>query len=582
MRLSLVALVAIVCAGLCSAGCGENLASPMAAASPEDATPRQGGTLRLASFADIRGLDPATTSGALDSEAIELIFAGIVDLDAKGEVVPDIASRWEISPDGLEYKFFLREGVRFHDGDELTAEDVKRTMERALHPKTPNPFASFYENIEGFEAYTTKGAPHLDGVRVDGRHVVSIRLAQKDATFLPLFALHTFRPVCKSAGDRYADTWAPCGAGPFKLQPGGWDRGRSLTLVKNPAYFKPGRPYLDAVTFTYLVNIVTQRFKLEAGDLDVVRDFTQADSQRFLTDPRWKPFGRFEPDHSIFGENMNVEMPPFDNVEVRRAVACAIDREHYRLIRATNVNAFGHAIPPGVPGYNGEIPGQAYNLAAALEHMKRAGYPYDPATGKGGWEPHIEYTAYKQGYAEFSAQILQQDLAKIGIRLDIKIVSYASYLSETHRRKKSAISPQGWSQDYPDALDFYESLFVTKSINEEDSNNSSFYSNKAFDDVIDRAHHELDRPARQKLYDQAETMLVSDAPWAFTHSYRWYDVHQPYVRGFESHPVWIFDLSSTWIDRAAGAVARRAGVFGPALAAAPARARAPRREGQPR
>lgn len=542
-------------------GCSDPLVAPIPASRPEETTGR-GGTMRLASFADIRALDPAIASEVLGAEVMQMIFAGLIDFDDDGKVIPDLATHFETSPDGLVYRFFLHENVLFHDGNELTAEDVKRSIERALHPSTPNPFASFYENIAGMPEYTEKKTTHLSGVVVEGRYVVSVRLREPDATFLPLFALQSLRPVCKSGGDHYADTWLPCGAGPFKLTAGGWDHGRAVTLVRHDGYFRPGIPRLDGVVFTVGMNVVTERFKFEAGELDTIRDLSEADTQRFLRDPRWKSLGAYEPDRTIYGENMNVEMPPFDNVEIRRAVACAIDREHYRLIRASNVHPAGKLVPPGVPGFNPAVAGQKYDYAAALEHMRKAGYPYDPATGKGGWEPHIEYTAYKQGFAEFSAQVLQQDLAKIGLRIDIRIVSFASYLSITHRRGKSAFSPQGWNQDYPDASDFYETLFSSKSINEDDSNNSAFYKNERFDSLVDRAHHELDPPARQKLYDDADAILRNDAPWAFTHSFGWYDIRQGYVRGYRASPTWVHNLNETWIDRAKAAVAQRSGIFG--------------------
>ncbi len=555
------AWLALACVALL-AGCSDPLGDPIPAAHPEDPTPRRGGTMHFASFGDIRSLDPAASSDALASEAMELIFAGLVDVDAEGKVVPSLATGWDLSPDGRAYTFHLRPGVLFHDGTALTAADVVRSVERALAPSTPNPFASFFENLEGFADYTEKKAPHLAGVTAEGDHAVVFRLKERDSTFLPLLALHTLRPVCKSGGDRYVDNWTPCGAGPFRLLPGGWDRGRSLTLTRNTDYFDPALPYLDEVVFLYGMNVATQRFKLEDGELEVTRDLNQSDALRFMSDPRWKPYGEFEPEHSIFGENMNVEMPPFDNVEVRRAVAAAIDRNQYHLLRANAVGASGHAIPRGVPGYNPNVRGQEYDYVAALEHMKKAGYAYDPTTDQGGYPTHIEYIAYRQGLSEYTAPLVKQQLAKIGIRIDIKIVSFAAYLSLTHRRRTSALSPQGWSQDYPDALDFYESLFSSKSINEEDSNNSSFYANPTFDGVIEKAHRELDPVKRQALYDDAEATLRDDAPWAFTSTYRWYVVRQPYARDVKTHPSWMYDITHAWIDRGARAVALRSGAWG--------------------
>jgi ABC-type transport system substrate-binding protein len=536
---------------LAGVACREPLPPPIPEAHPGDESPQRGGTLRLASFGDIHTLDPATNSDALAAGAIEMMFAGLVDYDQTANVVPDLASRWELSNDGLVYRFFLREGVRFHDGDEVTADDVRRSIERALHPTTPNPWASSYDMIAGYAEYAEKGATHLSGVAVEGRYVVSIRLAERDARFLPVLALQSLRPVCKSAGERYLDTWAPCGAGPFRLAPGGWDHGRSLTIVRHEGYFRPGLPYLDAVTWTYGTNLMTQRFKLLDGELDATRDMTQADTVRFQTDPRWKLLGVAEPERAMQGEAMNTELPPFDNVEVRRAVAAAINREHFHDLRASLVNAAYQPIPPSVPGYDPRFEGQRYDVEAALEHMRKAGYPYDPATRRGGYPGTITYYTYRGSFFESSAQILQQDLAKIGLRLQLQAVNFPTFTALSYRRRTVQMSGQAWTEDYPDPSDFFEPLFKSSAINEEQSYNSAFYSNPRLDEILVQARRELDTARRYALYGEANRIVCDDAPWAFTTTYRFYNVHQGYVRDYRSHPVWTEQLTSTWVDRPA-------------------------------
>ena len=111
------------------------------------------------------------------------------------------------------------------DGTPITADDVKRSIERALAPDTPNSFSSFYDRIVGFEPFTTGKTPHLEGVTVGGRLVVSIRLREPDATFLSALAMQALRPVCPSAGDKYDPTWLPCGAGPCGPPPATWELG---------------------------------------------------------------------------------------------------------------------------------------------------------------------------------------------------------------------------------------------------------------------------------------------------------------------------------------------------------------------
>jgi len=246
---------------------------------------------------------------------------------------------------------------------------------------------------------------------------------------------------------------------------------------------------------------------------------------------------------------MNTELPPFDNVEIRRAVAAAIDREHYRLVKPVSLLPATQLIPPSVPGYDPAFQGQRYDHDAALEHMKRAGYPFDPATGEGGWKPKIPYYAYTQGAVIFTAQVLQQELARIGLRIDIRLVNYPTFLALNNRRRTAPMGAPGWLMDYPDPSDFFDNLFASDAINDETSNNTSFYSNPRLDAILARAHEVLDPKDRYALYGEANRIVCDDAPWAFTFLTRYFDVWQPYVHGFGVHPVWTSYAADAWVDR---------------------------------
>ena len=183
----------------------------------EGARPTRGGTLHLATYSDLRGLDPAVAFSTEVSPYQDLLFAGLVNYDGDGVLVPELAERWELSADGRRYTFYLRHGVQMHDGAELTADDVRRSIERALYPDTPCPVAAFYDRIEGFAAYQQRQSDRLAGLEVEGRYTIAIRLGRPDATFLSVLALPALRPVCRSAGSRYTDTFQThaCGVAPF-------------------------------------------------------------------------------------------------------------------------------------------------------------------------------------------------------------------------------------------------------------------------------------------------------------------------------------------------------------------------------
>ena len=547
-------------------GCSSELPAPIPSVHPDGTPPRRGGMLTTASFGDIRAIDPANVADGLVVGLLEGLFAGLIDYDLDGKIQPDLAEHWTTSEDGKSIRFVLREGAHFHDGEEVSAEDVKRSVERALHPSAPNPYSAYFESLAGYADFVAKKTEHLEGVTVEGRYVVTFRLTAPDAAFLPLLAMHPLRPVCRSAGTRYVDTWHPCGAGPFKLLPGGWDHGRQITLVRHEGYFRPGLPYLDGMRMLFHVNFNAQRFKLVSGDLDILRDFLAPDLLKFQADPRWKPFGLYDADKIIGGLAMNTEMPPFDNIEVRRAVSSAIDRDQLRLIRAANLRAADRPVPPGVEGYDANFRGQTYDYAAALEHMKRAGFPYDPRTKTGGWPHVIPYLVDAGSLYEYMAQVAQQQLAKIGIRIDIRAVNYPSLLALRGRRRQVPFGPGFWTQDYPEAGSFLEPLFTSKGINDEDSNNWSFYKNPRVDELIERAKHDFDVNRRKKLYSEAQEIICDEAPWAFTHYYRFYVQTQPYLKAYRPHPMWTTDARSMWMDRVAGPVAARAIFSGDAMA----------------
>jgi ABC-type transport system substrate-binding protein len=210
-------------------------------------------------------------------------------------------------------------------------------------------------------------------------------------------------------------------------------------------------------------------------------------------------------------------------------------------------------IPPGIPGHDPAFEGQRYDYDAALEHMRKAGYPFDPRTGHGGWPRPVDYLLYDQGLVPYTAQILQQELAKIGIRLELKIVSFSAFLAMRTQPDRPGMSFGSWAMDYPDPSTFFEPLFASAALSGEATSSSAFYSNPVLDALLARAHRELDPAARARLYRDANAIVCDDAPWAFTFSHHFYDVRQPYVRGFAAHPVWGRDASRVWLDRAVDA-----------------------------
>ncbi|MEZ4232663.1 MAG: ABC transporter substrate-binding protein [Polyangiaceae bacterium] len=533
--------VSLLCA---TSACDEKLSPPIGERIGE--TPQRGGTLHTAFFTGVRTLDPAvgfsTTNAALGS----LMFDTLVTYDAQGKLMPGLAERYSVSPDGKRYLFQLRRGVRFHDGSELTADDVVRSVRRTLHPDTPSP-ASFYDRIAGFEAYR-KGKSKKLGVHAESEYSVSFELSEPDSTFLHVMALQLVAPLCKSAGDVWSKDFgnAPCGTGPFKLVR--YEPNQYVRFARHEAYWQPGKPYLDGVEWLLNVQPFAQRYKLERGELDYVREFSRADLAKLRGDQRWLPFGEWEEPHTVFGAFMNTELPPFDDRHMRRAVAFAIDREHIAGIRPGQIVPQYKLVPnviiPATPGY----PVQRYDLDAALEEMRLAGYPYDPKSGEGGYPKEIDYYALVDSFGQQTAEITQQELSRIGIRIKLRLVGWPTMQAITGRRKTATMGTTGWHPDFPEPSNFFESTLSSQAISEENCQNNAFFSNAELDELMKKARGNSDAAERQRLYRRAEAIVTREAPWVFTHSQRYYEVTQPYVHGYHPHPVLTQYVRWSWID----------------------------------
>lgn len=512
-----------------------------------DVAPQRGGVLRTAMFTDVRGLDPALMLDEASNMLGRFMYNQLITYDAQGKVALDLAETLDISKDGLKYVFGLRRGVLFHDGTELTAADMKRSLERTLHVDTPSPGASFYTSIAGYAAYHAGKAPELRGVHADGRYTLTIELSERNPAFLHVLNLPLSAPVCASAGRVYRRSWVPCGTGPFKLKE--LRHGEVARFVRHSGYFEKGRPYLDGVEWQLSMPGSTQRFKMERGELDMVRDLAGADQLLFRTSAAWRGLNVYADSMNTFGLVMNTELPPFDNRHVRRAVSFALDNAQVALLRPGQVEPAPRLVPKAIlPDWPG-MRVHRHDLARALEEMKRAGFPYDPRTGRGGYPRTIRLLALADSFGQSASEVHQQQLAKIGIRVRLDVAGWPAYLAQVSRRRTTEMASGGWGADYPDASSFFEPVFSSGAIQDEESQNIAFFSNREFDQILVEARRSSDAAAREQLFRRAEEVLVEEAPWAFGYSVRRLEIWQPYVHGYKPNAVLTFNVRFAWIDQ---------------------------------
>ena len=509
-------------------------------------TPQSGGTFIFAAGSNIHTLDPHFAYDTLSTAACRLIYDGLLDYDYEGNMIPSLAAELpEISDGGRVFRFKLRDGIKFHNGREITAEDVSWSLHRLLSESVGSPGYPFFKSIVGAQQYHAGEVEQIQGIVVIDEKTIEIQLDEADQTFLNALAMPFAYPIAKEHVEkleaeegRDAVGRHPVGAGPFKFSR--WERGVQVELERFEDYWAPAaRP--DRMVFLENISADVASARFRNGDLDILYRPSKVHRLFLRESEAWAPYLAEAPSASLFALGLNCELPPFDNVHIRRAVAFALDRSKLEKLDPGQVIAATQILPPMLAPYDPELPTkQRFDLARAKEEMRLAGF------ADGLSEP---VTLWVRGESEVRvAQLFQQDLKAIGIEIELKMVSFATYLKETGKPRVAQAAFTGWHQDFPDPSNFMDILFHSRSIHPENSENRSFYRNPKLDEILDRARAEIDREKRLALYAEANAILADEAPWAFLYypvdMFAW----QPYVKGFRPHPVWLNEYRNIWLD----------------------------------
>lgn len=506
-------------------------------------TPQYGGTFVFHSESAVRGMDPHMAFDELSFIPIKLLFDGLLDYDHEAKIVPQLAEEMPtVSADGRVFTFRLRKNIRFHDGTPVTTEDVRWSMEHMLDPNVGSPGFTFYSQLEGLTEYRAGISGHIRGIAVLDSHTIQFHLKAPDQTFLSAMAMTFAYPVPRTLYEQHPQEVSkkPIGTGPFVLAE--WEQGVRLVFKRNRHYWDSTKPYVDRIVFLENLTRDAAIMRFRTGEIDHAHRFSPSDYLYFTQSKAWRPYQVQDPEKDIWGVVMNCEIPPFTNVHVRRAVSFALDREGWSRARNHRLRPTGQPIPPGILGYDPELPGrQVYDLARAKEEMRLAGYPH-------GIQQEVELWIGPGTTGRFYGELTQQDLSKIGINVRLKPVAFALYIEESGKPGRVPMMISGWSQDFPDPADFMDILFHSRAIHDHDSENRSFYRNPKLDILLDRARIELNVERRRLLYVEAQKIVTHDAPWAFM----WNDVRleawQPYVKNYRPHPVWSQLVRDVWLD----------------------------------
>jgi len=504
--------------------------------------------LRIAIPSDARTLDPAIAYDVVTWPLVRAVFHGLIDYDDDLALIPWQSDGWEISDDGATITFHLTPGITFSNGREVTAEDYVYTLTRLLDLKTKSPGQGFFRNIVGSAAFQDGDAPNVAGLDAKGRYTFEIRLQKPDPTFLHVMAMPFAYVVPKEAVSATGGEFArnPVGSGAFVLSE--WKRGSWMRFKRNLNYAWPERVKLDAFEIVVGGDGALHMMMFERGELDIANvtdvGIPDPDFVRVMKDPVLKEYVESQPLNAVRYLSMNTEISPFDNVLVRQAVNYAVDKKRIiRLMSGRGVPARG-VLPPGMPGFNPHRTGYPYTPAKAKQLLREAGYPE-------GFETELWINANMNTEVRQS-QAIQQDLAKVGIKVSIKAVTGATRIEAVGRRKTVPMAHFGWYQDYPDPSNFLDVLLSGHRITEVNSNNVAFYDNSEVNDLLSRAAYDLDPQHRLSLYQQAESIIVDEAPWVFLYHPNMYILRQPWLHGLDLNPVWPIRYERMWIDTGKG------------------------------
>lgn len=521
---------AVACLLVLLLGCAPSSSGTPAAGEPY---------LRLADQDDIPTLDPARGYDTSSWQFEEMLFNTLVDYDAEGQLVPELASAWEVSADQRTYTFQLRADVRFTNGRPVEAADVRFSIERVLSPQTRSQGAEFFRGIVGADACAAQQC-QIAGIETPDPHVLRIHLQEFDPLFLHKLAMPFAAAVPHEEVARWGEDFArhPVGSGPFKLQE--WVPGQRLLFVRNPDYFVAGVPRLAGVLRFVGVNDDLAWLKYRSGQLDVA-NIPPAEFPHVVRNPHDQALLRHVTTMRTSYLGMKCTTPPFTDRRVRQAMNYAVNKEKLlRLINDRGVVAKGF-VPPNMPGYNPNVAGYPFDPARARQLLAAAGYAsgFDTVL----WIRSDETTRRL-------AQSVQQDLADVGVAIRIKPLAWGPFLEAVRAPDLVPFFYLGWEADFPDPSNFLEVLLHSKNIG---TNNNTDYSNPEVDGLLAAATHTLDPAARLQLLRRAELIAIEDAPWVFLFHPVSYEIVSPRVRDFALHPlrparferVWLADAEAT-------------------------------------
>ena len=497
--------------------------------------PKKGGVLDLCVTTGLNSLDPAYGRYVYLVDWIYNIYEGLVEFGEGTDLRPLLAERWEVSEDSLTYMFWLKKGVRFHNGKELQAKDVRDSFIRILHPALKTPGTWVFETVQGAEEYMRGATNTVEGIAVLDPYMLRIRLREPVPFFLGMLA-QTYAFVMPSEVALRPGVLSDIvGTGPFKLDR--LDPDRSLEMSRFRDYHAPPAPYVDSVSVKFGVNEPEIAEKLRTGKIHFSAELQKRSLDHFLSMSEWRP--RLKTNVQLYTSliALNCKIAPLSDVRVRQAISYSIDRQ--RIVR--DVVGVERAViarsllPPGLQGYDPSAVGYLYDPSRARSLLKQANVPEGTV---------LEMFQTEAGTNQSILEIIQENLKDVGLEIRVQFLG-PDQLEDVIEKGKVPLRLTKWVADYPDPDNF---LYVTFH-----SKNPAFvetgFKNAEFDRLVEEARIVADIRERVHLYQRAEKIWMEESPGVVLFHNRALVLHQENVHGCIPHFTQpILRLKKIWLS----------------------------------
>jgi oligopeptide transport system substrate-binding protein len=468
-------------------------------------------------------LDPAIVQDGDTIDLLQQVYEPLLVWNDKNEPVGALAERWEVDEAGTTYTFFLKKGAKFHSGREVTAEDVKWSIERAANPKLASATVGTYlSEIVGLLDKLNGKAKEVSGVKVVDSHTVAITIDKPRPYWIYKMTFLVSAVLDKDvvpADSEIKTANEMVGTGPFVMAD--YQPDQIAVLKRNESYHGGPVP-LEGIERPVVKDALTRLNKFKAGEIDLVM-LERQDVKALQSDAAYKDQLHFYPRPALWYVGLNpLVYKPFADKRVRQAFAMAINRQNIvdKVLGGVNEIANG-IVPPGCFGFNPDSKALPYDPAKARQLLAEAGYP----GGKG--LPQFELTYREQRPdIDLVATAVASDLKEnLGINVVQKQMEWRAYL-EKHTQNRMGFFHMRWGADYLDAENFLSTLLASYG-----PENHVGYKNDRYDALCREADTTMDPAKRVELYKQAEAIVIDDAPFIPIYFQRDAELISPKVKG---------------------------------------------------